>query len=78
MWGHAIAPLDRLCDGLLISVFQTVCLKRAGITGGLQLMLIAILRRTAGPIKAGHVAPGIMVSAVAVAIGLLNAVSISY
>ena len=52
--------------------------KWAGITGGVQLVLIALLRRTAGSVRDGHTAPAVLLAATAVAVGMLNAVSISY
>lgn len=52
--------------------------KWGAITGGVQLVFIAILRRVAGTVEEGHMAPAVLLSAMAVAIGLLNAVSISY
>lgn len=52
--------------------------KWAGITGVVQLVLIALLRRTAGSVQDGHTASAILVAITTVAIGMLNAVSISY
>lgn len=52
--------------------------KWAGITGLVQLALIAVLRRSVGNVSDGHTAPAVLAAALAVAIGLLNAVSISY
>jgi putative membrane protein len=52
--------------------------KWALITGIVQLAFIGILRRTAGSVSEGHCAPAIFIGATAVAIGMLNAVCISY
>ena len=48
------------------------------ITGIVQLLVFIALRRQAGEIEAGHTAPAILLATFSVAIGLLNAASISY
>ena len=49
----------------------------AAITCAVQLLLLVALRRQAKRIEEGHVASAIMVASFSIAIGLLNAVSIS-
>jgi putative membrane protein len=50
----------------------------ATITCATQLVLFVILRRQAPHIEAGHTAPAIMLATFSIAVGALNAVSISY
>jgi putative membrane protein len=49
----------------------------AAITCVVQLSVVLALRRQAKRIEEGHVASAVMVASFSVAIGLLNAVSIS-
>jgi len=49
----------------------------AGITCAVQLAVFVVLRRQARRIEEGHMSSAIMVATFSVAIGLLNAVSIS-
>ncbi|HEX8988691.1 MAG TPA: DUF350 domain-containing protein [Rhodocyclaceae bacterium] len=50
----------------------------AALTGLVQLAVFVALRRQARRIEEGHLASGIMVATFSVAVGLLNAVSISH
>jgi len=47
------------------------------ITGVVQLLVLLLLRKQARRVEEGHMASAIMVASFSVAIGLLNAVSIS-
>ena len=53
-------------------------LKWAAITGVVQLVVFTILRRFVPNIQAGEVAPAILLFSMSVAIGILNAICISY
>ncbi|MCE1244361.1 DUF350 domain-containing protein [Oryzomicrobium sp.] len=53
-------------------------LKWAAITGAVQLVIFAAMRRYARRIEEGCTAPAILMACAAVAIGLLNGVCISY
>ena len=50
----------------------------AGITGVVQLVVFMVMRRFVPNIQAGNVAPAILLFSMSVAIGILNAVCISY
>jgi putative membrane protein len=50
----------------------------AGITCLVQLVVLVALRRQARRIEEGHVASAVMVATVSLAVGLLNAASISH
>ena len=50
----------------------------AGITGVVQLVVFMLLRRFVPNIEAGQVAPAILLFAMSIAIGMLNAICISY
>jgi putative membrane protein len=67
---------------LLSAIYYTHSLlemaKWGAITGGVQLVFIVLLRRVAGMVVDGKTAPSILLASIAIAIGLLNAVSISY
>lgn len=52
--------------------------KWAAITGLVQIAIFSCLRRYAGSIAQGHVAPAILLAFISVAVGMLNAVCISY
>jgi putative membrane protein len=67
---------------LVASVYYTqsvaeMCLW-AGITCLVQLAVLLVLRRQAQRIEEGHVGSAIMVATLSIAVGLLNAVSISH
>lgn len=49
----------------------------AAITCVAQMLVFLLLRRHAGEIEAGHTAPAIFLASLSIAVGLLNAVSIS-
>ena len=51
--------------------------KWAAITGLVQLVVFMLLRRFVPDIRAGHVAPAILLFAMSLAIGILNAICIS-
>jgi len=51
--------------------------KWAAITGVVQLVVFMVLRRFVPNIKAGNVAPAILLFSMSVAIGILNAICIS-
>lgn len=53
-------------------------LKWAAITGAVQLVIFAAMRRYSRRIEEGCTAPAILMASAAVAIGLLNGVCISY
>lgn len=53
-------------------------LKWAGITGLVQLLVFGSVRRYAIKIEAGQTAPATLLAFLAVSVGLLNAVCISY
>lgn len=67
---------------LVSSIYYTQSLSEmalwAGITCVVQLVLFAVLRRWAGHIEKGNVAASIFVASASLAVGLLNAVSISH
>lgn len=67
---------------LVSSIYYTQSLTEmamwAAITCVVQLALFAVLRRWAGHIEKGQVAPAIFVAGASLAVGLLNAVSISH
>lgn len=67
---------------LVSAIYYTMSLvemaKWAAITGLVQLLVFTLLRRQASKIAEGNVAQGVLVAAAAVAVGLLNAVSISH
>jgi putative membrane protein len=67
---------------LLSAIYYTHSLvemaKWAGITGVMQLIVIGVLRRTVGSIPSGHTASAILLAALTIAVGMLNAASISY
>jgi putative membrane protein len=50
----------------------------AGITCLVQLLILLLLRRQAHRVEEGHVASAVMVATISLAVGLLNAVSISH
>ena len=50
----------------------------AAITCLVQLLVLIVLRKQAGRIEEGHVASALVVASVSLAIGLLNAASISH
>ncbi|MBS1187427.1 MAG: hypothetical protein H6R04_1445 [Burkholderiaceae bacterium] len=50
----------------------------AAITGVVQLIVFRLLRRFVPDIEAGHIAPAILLFTISVAIGILNAICISY
>lgn len=67
---------------LVASIYYTqslieMCLW-AGITCLVQLIVLVVLRKQARRIEEGHVASAVMVAIVSVAVGLLNAASISH
>jgi putative membrane protein len=66
---------------LMAAIFYTRSLLEmivwAAITCLVQLAILLVLRRQAKRIEEGHVASAIMVATFSVAIGLLNAISIS-
>ncbi len=49
----------------------------AGITGVVQLVVFMVLRRFVPDIKAGHIAPAVLLFSMSVSIGILNAICIS-
>jgi putative membrane protein len=49
----------------------------AAITGAVQLAVLLVLRKQARRVEQGHLASAIMVASFSVAVGLLNAASIS-
>jgi putative membrane protein len=53
-------------------------LKWAAVTGVVQLLVFGSVRRYAVKIEAGQVAPATLLAFLAVSVGLLNAVCISY
>jgi putative membrane protein len=67
---------------LLSAIYYTHSLvemaKWAGITGVMQLIVIGVLRRAVGSIPSGHTASAILLAALTIAVGMLNAASISY
>ncbi|HTD10955.1 MAG TPA: DUF350 domain-containing protein [Steroidobacteraceae bacterium] len=67
---------------LLASIYYTQSLAEmclwAGITCLVQLLVLIVLRRQARRIEDGHVASAVMVASVSLAVGLLNAASISH
>jgi putative membrane protein len=66
---------------LLAAVFYTHSLlemiKWAAITGVVQIAVFTLLRRYAGAIAHGQLAPATVLAATSIAIGMLNAVCIS-
>lgn len=52
--------------------------KWAAVTGLVQVAIFSCLRRYAGAIAKGHTAPAVLLGFISIAIGLLNAVCISY
>lgn len=52
--------------------------KWAGITGVVQLVVFLVMRRFVPNIQAGNVAPAILLFSMSLAIGILNAICISY
>jgi putative membrane protein len=67
---------------LVAAIFYTgslleMCLW-AAITCVVQLLVLLALRRQARRVEEGHVASAVMVASVSLAVGLLNAVSISH
>lgn len=67
---------------LVASIYYTqslieMCLW-AGITCLVQLIVLVVLRKQARRIEEGHIASAVMVAIVSVAVGLLNAASISH
>jgi putative membrane protein len=67
---------------LMASIYYTrslgeMCLW-AGITCVVQLLVLLALRRQARRIEEGHVASAVVVATLSLAVGLLNAVSISH
>jgi len=67
---------------LMASIYYTrsigeLCLW-AGITCVVQLLVLLALRRQARRIEEGHVASAVVVATLSLAVGLLNAVSISH
>lgn len=50
----------------------------AAITGVVQLIVFGLLRRFVPNIEAGHIAPAILLCAISIAVGILNAICISY
>ncbi|MBS0393880.1 MAG: DUF350 domain-containing protein [Proteobacteria bacterium] len=67
---------------LVASIFFTqsvaeMCLW-AGITCLVQLAVLLVLRKQAHRIEEGHVGSAVMVATISLAVGLLNAVSISH
>lgn len=67
---------------LVASIYYTASLQEmcvwALITCGAQLVLFTLMRKHAGAIEQGQKAPAILLSALAVCVGLLVAVSISH
>jgi len=67
---------------LMASIYYTQSLVEmalwAGITGFIQLCIYTVLRSRAKQIESGETAPAIFLAALAVAVGLLNAVCISH
>jgi putative membrane protein len=67
---------------LVASIYYTQSLKEmclwAGITCLVQLLVLVALRKQAKRIEEGHVASAVMVATLSVAVGLLNAASISH
>jgi putative membrane protein len=67
---------------LVASIYYTQSLGEmclwAGITCLVQLLVLVVLRKQARRIEEGHVASAIMVASVSLAVGLLNAASISH
>jgi putative membrane protein len=67
---------------LVASIYYTRSLAEmclwAGITCLVQLLVLIVLRKQARRIEDGHVASAVMVASVSLAVGLLNAASISH
>lgn len=67
---------------LMASIYYTQSLGEmciwAGITCLVQLVVLVALRKQARRIEEGHVASAVMVATVSLAVGLLNAASISH
>ena len=67
---------------LVASIYYTQSLKEmclwAGITCLVQLLVLVALRRQAKRIEEGHIASAVMVATLSLAVGLLNAASISH
>lgn len=67
---------------LVASIYYTQSLGEmciwAGITCLVQLVVLVALRKQARRIEEGHVASAVMVATVSLAVGLLNAASISH
>ncbi len=67
---------------LMASIFYThsllEMLKWAAITGLVQVLVFGSLRRYAGLIEQGNLAPAILLAVIAVSVGLLNAICISF
>lgn len=67
---------------LVASIYYTQSLKEmclwAGITCLVQLIVLVALRKQAKRIEEGHVASAVMVATLSLAVGLLNAASISH
>lgn len=67
---------------LVASIYYTASLGEmclwAGITCLVQLLVLLVLRRQARRVEEGHVASAIVVATISLAVGLLNAASISH
>lgn len=67
---------------LLSSIYYTQSLAEmamwAGITCVVQFVVFTVLRRQAKHIEAGHTAPAILLAALSVCVGLINALCISH
>lgn len=67
---------------LVASIYYTQSLAEmclwAGITCLVQLLVLVVLRKQARRIEEGHVGSAVMVASVSLAVGLLNAASISH
>lgn len=67
---------------LVASIYYTQSLKEmclwAGITCLVQLLVLVALRKQAKRIEEGHVGSAVMVATLSLAVGLLNAASISH
>lgn len=67
---------------LVASIYYTASLAEmclwAAITCVVQLLVLVVLRRQARRVEEGHVASAIVVATISLAVGLLNAASISH
>jgi putative membrane protein len=67
---------------LLASIYFThsllEMLKWAAITGCVQLVVFTTLRKNAGDIEHGHIAPALFVATLSVVVGAINGACISY